>query len=299
MAVYETGVATKRRTEYESADGKIAASVTLETYVLKVLPQDILAVLRQTAKQELVQQIDANNPPSQILVDGRSVAARGIDEATKRVQIRFADTKMLVDATRQVWAALVRVTRVQSPPQNSVVARKHFYLYLNGKPVGLMPGALSTLNQNTLNTKSVLRVVGPLVPYGRKLYWNPIGRASVMNIAQTVSASGRTISHYGSPMSPRFVPYRQRTIKRVANAMPGDKAQNLKRLLAGNPGYVEGAGQIVKRVMRRDKRYAGLYFSDAWVEYPPAGSWGKNSKDARVPSVSIQVAQKGAVRLKL
>lgn len=297
MAIYEAD-ATTRRTQYES-NGKITDSVTLETYVLKVLPQDILSVLRQTAKQEIVAQVDLGNPPSQILVDGRAVGSRGIDEATKRIQIRFADARMLVDATRQVWAALVRVTRIESPPKNGVVARKHFYLYLNGKPVGLMPGAFSTLNQSQLNDRSVLRVVGPLVPYGRKLYWNPIGRAAVMNIAQTVSASGRVTSHYGSPMSPRFVPYRQRTIKRVANAMPGDKAQNLKRLLAGNPGTTEGAGQIVKRVMRRDKRYAGLYFSDAWVDYPPAGSWGKNSKDARVPSVSIQVARKGSVRLKL
>ncbi len=298
MAQYEAKVSLRRTSSYESG-GTIPDSVSLETYVLKVLPQDILHVLRQTAKQELAEQVSINNPPSQILVDGKAVADRGIDGAMKRVQIRFADTRMLLSAVRDVWAALVRVTRVQSPPQNSVVARRHFHLYVNGKPAGLLPGALSTINTANINMDTVLRVVGPLVPYGRKLYWNPIGRSAVMNIKQTVSASGRAVFHYGSPLSPRFVPYRLRTIKRVANAQPGDKAQNLRRLLAGNPGYVEGANQIVKRVMRRDKRYAGLHFSDGWVQYPPAGSWGRNSRDAKVPSVSVQVAKKGSVRLKL
>lgn len=298
MAQYTGPIVLKRNSQYDNG-GTIPDSVRLETYLLKVLPEDVTYVLRQVAKQELAEQVSIGNPPSQILVDGRSVADRNIDEARKHVRIRFADTVALMAAVRDIYNALVRVTRIQSPPKNSVVARQHFFLYLNGRPVGKLPAALSSVKDSQLDQKSVLRVVGPLVPYGRKLYWNPIGRAMQMNIVQSTSGSGRNVFHYGSPLSPRFKPYRMRTIRRVANSQGGDVAANLKKLLGSMPGYVEGTGQIVKRIMRRDKRYQGLHFSDGWIEYPPAGYWGKNSKDAKVPSVSVQVARKGMVRLKV
>jgi hypothetical protein len=148
-----------------------------------------------------------------------------------------------------------------------------------------------------LNYKAVLRVVGPLVKYGRKMYWNPIGRSKVMAIRQTTSLAGRSIFHYDSATSPRFKPYRMRTMRKLANAQGGNPAENLKRLMSGNPGRVEGAGQIVRRVMNRDRRFKMLHFSDGWVTYPPAGTWGKNSKDSRVPSVSVQMARKGGVKI--
>jgi hypothetical protein len=192
---------------------------------------------------------------------------------------------------------LLRVTRIQSPPKNNIIARQNFWLYLNGVPLGKLPGALAGLTASRLDYKSVLRVVGPLVPYGRKSYWNPVGRSMLMNVRQSTSISGRNIFHYNSPLDPQFKPYRMRTIRKVANAQGGNPAENLKRLLSGNPGFVEGVGQIVKRIMRRDRRYKALHVSDGWVTYPPAGSWGKRSKDARVPSVSVQMARKGGVRI--
>jgi len=293
---YESSEAKSKEFLYGGGTTEIIGT-RLDAYVLKVLPQDLLAVLRGVAQQELDGQITAGNMPSQILVDGRSVGRRQIYQATRSVSLRFADTRMLMDATREAFNTLLRVTRIQSPPKNSIVARQNFWLYFNGSPVGLMPMAISKIRPEDLNADSVLRVVGPLVNYGRKLYWRPIGRSQVMNFRSTTSLSGREIFRYSSPLSPRFKPYRMRTIRRLANGLPGNPADNLRNFLANRPGTVEGTGQIVKRVLRKDRRFAAIHFSDGWITYPPAKQWGKNSKDARVPSISVQMARKGRVSI--
>lgn len=293
MAVIESKPATSRRTYLPGTE---VVTSRLDTYILKALPEDLLTVLRGVALDELDGQVTTGNLPSQILVDGRSVSKRGIMEATRSISMRFADAQNVIDAVKEVYALLVRVTRIETPPSNNIVARQHFWLYKDGAAVGRLPGALSKLNAQNVDAKTVLRVVGPLVNYGRKLYWNPIGRAKIMNFRQTTSLAGRQIFQYDSQTSPRFKPYRMRTLRKLANGAGGNPAENLKRLLDGKPGTVEGAGQIVKRIMKRDRRFAALHFSDGWISYPPAGSWGKRSRNDRVPSVSVQAARKGGLR---
>lgn len=294
MAVNEAPVKSKESL-YSLATGTEVIGTRLDTYIMKALPRDLLAVLRSVAQDELDGQVTAGNLPSQILVDGRSVGRRQIDQATRSVSMRFADTRMLLDAAREAYATLQRVTRIQSPPKNGVVARQNFHLYKDGSPIGIMPSAIYKLKEAELTGTTVLRIVGPLVNYGRKLYWRPIGRSQVMQLRQTTSLGGRDLFRYDSLLSPRFKPYRLRTIKKAANSMPGDKAANLRRLLANRPGTVEGAGQIVKRVLRRDRRFSAIHFSDGWIKFPPAKQWGKSSRDDRVPSISIQLAKKGAI----
>ena len=274
-------------------------TTALDQYVLNVLPKDVLTVLRGVALQELNEQIGLGNDPSQVLVDGRPVSARHIIQAMKSVSMRFADVSLMLSAVREVYDLLVRVTRIQTPPKNNIVARQHFHLWLNGKPLGVMPGALAKLSPGVLDTKSVLRVVGPLVPYGRKLYWRPIGRSSgQMNFTQTTGASGKSRFTYANKYQPRFKPYSERALQRMARqAGGGASASALARLIKNRPGSVEGTGQIVKRIMRRNKLYASMFISDGWVDYPPARSWGKSSKDARVPSVSVSFAHRGKVRV--
>jgi len=295
VAVLESTVAKSRSTTYTSGRQEITSR--LDTYVLKVLPQDLLTVLRGVAMDELDKQVTGGNLPTQILVDGRSVVKRAILEAQRSVSIRFSDAGMVLQAIRDVYRLLIRVTRVQVPPKNNIVARQNFWLYKNGVSVGKLPGAIGKLDAKNIDNKTVLRVVGPLVNYGRKAYWNPIGRAKVMNLRQTTSPSGREIFHYDSQTSPRFNPYRMRTIRKLANSQSGNPAENLKNMLANRPGRVEGAGQIVRRIMRRDRRYISLHISDGWISFPPAGSWGKHSRNDRVPSVSVQMARKGGVKI--
>jgi hypothetical protein len=295
MASYESTVTGT--TTVTLGAGKKAITERLDEYILKVLPQDLLTTLRGVAMQELDAQITSGNLPSQILVDNRSVARRGIVDATRSVSMRFADVSTLMTGIRAAYDTLLRITRVQSPPKNAVIARKHFWLYLNGAAVGLMPGALNRLEASRLDTKSVLRIVGPLVPYGRKLFWTPIGRSKSMSIVASISPAGRETMHYETKYSPRFKPLRMRTLRRAANAAGGDPAANLSTMLRGRPGTVENAGQIAKRILRKDRRLAALYISDGWVTYPPAGSWGANSKNARVPSISVQMARRGGVQV--
>lgn len=292
MALLEATVSKSRRV---FAPGTETVTSRLDTYILKALPEDLLTVLRGVAMQELDGQITSGNLPSSILVDGRAVAKRQIMEARRSISMRFADIEGLMDAVNEAYQLLLRVTRIQSPPKNNIVARQHFWLYKNGVPIGRLPGALSRLNAATLDQNSVLRIVGPLVNYGRKMYWNPIGRAKVMNLRQTTSLAGRDVFHYDSNLSPRFKPYRMRTMRKLANGMGGNPAENLKRMLDRRPGRVEGAGQIVRRVLSRDRRFVGLHISDGWISYPPAGTWGKHSRDDRVPTISIQMARKGRV----
>ena len=297
MAVLESEVVSFRT--LTSGSGTEVISSRLDTYILKALPQDLLTVLRGVSMQELDGQVTGGNLPSQILVDGRSVARRAINDAVRSVSMRFADTATLIAAVREAYSILIRVTRVQSPAKNSIVARQNFWLYKNGVPLGRLPGALSKLTPESIDYKSVLRVVGPLVNYGRKIYWNPIGRAKIMNFRQTTSISGRDIFSYDSQTSPRFKPYRMRTLRKLANAAGGNPADNLKRMLDKRPGAVEGGGQIAKRILKRDRRFVALHISDGWISYPPAGSWGKNSRNDRVPSISIQMARKGGIRVML
>ncbi len=299
MALIDQAIFDKSRTTTYETRGATIIDSRLDTYVLKVLPQEVLTMLRGVAGQELDGQITAGNLPSQILVDGRSVARRGINEATRSVSMRFADTRTLLEAVRAAYRTMLAITRIQQPPKNTIVARKNFWLYLDGKPVGLLPGALASLTPDKLTYKSVIRIVGPLVPYGRKLYWNPIGRSQTMQFKVTTSLAGRDVFHYGGPLEPRFKPARPRTLRRLANALPGDKAENLKRLLATHPGVVEGANMIAKRVLSRDRRFKALHFSDGWISYPPAKSWGKKSRDDRVPTLSIQMSRKGGIRIVL
>lgn len=295
--VYQSAVAkVKPGDSIQLSGGKIEGSVS--TYVLRTLPQDILTVLRGVALQELNAQIGIGNPPTQVLVDGRPVGRREIVEAKRSVSMRFTDASMLIAAAREAWTLLRKVTRIQSPPKNDIIARSNFYLWVNGKSRGLMPFALNTLKTQDMNEKTVLRIVGPLVPYGRKLFWNPIGRSG-RSIEATLktSASGRTRLNYASELSPRFKPYRKSMLRKMANQFSGDKAQRLRELTAKNPGYAEGTHAIVKRVMRKNRLFSGLYISDAWVRYPPAKQWGKRSRDDRVPSVSVQLSRRGAVRV--
>lgn len=297
MAFLEDVPVSRSRTSTYESGGKEVITSRLDTYILKTLPEDILRTLRTVAGQELDAQITSGNLPSQILVDGRSVARRGINSAIRSVSMRFADTQTLVDAVRVAYRVMLSVTRIQQPPKNSVVARKNFWLYLNGRPLGLLPGALASLDQDQLNYKSILRIVGPLVPYGRKSFWNPIGRSKIMEFKVTTSLAGRETTQYDGPLSPRFKPARRRTLQRLANAAPGDKAANLRRLLATHPGTVEGANQIARRVLGRDRRFKAIHFSDGWISYPPAGSWGKSSRDDRVPTLSVQLSRKGGIQI--
>jgi hypothetical protein len=279
--------------------GQIIGS--MERYVLSVLPKDISATIRAIALTELKEQVSINNPPSNILVDGMPMQRHGIDRAQRRVRIRFQDTANLIKAVDEIYKLLQQVVRIQQPAKNSIVARKNFYLWLNGVNLGLMPQALAKISYpGVLTQDSVVRVVGPLVPYARKLFWNPVGASAKMEFYRTKSKrSGvRFLPKRGaSAFAPRFRPYAPRTLRRKANATDSPAA-SLASMLSGAtpPGRIENVGQIVKRIISRNPQFRGLHFTDGWVEYPPAAGWSK-LRDPRVPAFGVMFSKKGALNM--
>jgi len=294
----------KNDRQYTGPGGTISGSI--EKYILTVLPKDILAAIRGVSYMELDAQLAIGNKPSQILVDNMSVTKRGIERAQRKVVMRFQDTKVLLEAVREIYELLQRVTRLQSPPQNNIVARQNFYLYLNGVNLGKMPEALGRIAYTGILTQeSVVRVVGPLVPYGRKSFWRPVGSSNKMQYYRAVSKRGAGVRFLpprdkttgkADPFYPRFKPYKLSTLKKKARGM-ADPAGALRSLLSGStpPGRVENVGQIVKRLLQRVPKFKGLHFTDGWLEYAPAIGWSKLA-DPRVPAMGVMFARKGLTR---
>jgi hypothetical protein len=276
--------------------GVITGSV--ETYILKVLPQDITATIRAVAITELNEQVALDNQPSQIIVDNLPTEKRGIDRAMRRVIMRFQDNEMLLTAIKEIYRLLQQITRLQNPPKNAIVARQNFHLWVNNTDMGVMPSALERVKVADLPANPVLRVVGPLVPYGRKLFWNPIGTSSHMQFYRVKSKKSgvRFLAKRGSSATaPRFKPYRPRTLRKLANKSQR-AAMTLQAMMSGAipPGRTENAGQIVKRIIKRNPSFRGLHFTDGWIEYAPAIGWSKLG-DPRVPAFGVMMSKKGRV----
>lgn len=270
---------------------------TLEKYVLTALPGDLLQVMRAVALNEIDEQQAIGNKPSQIIVDNVGIGRRAIDQAKRNIKIRFMDVDQLIKAATETYRALITVTRLQSPAKDSIVARRNFHLFIDGKDRGLLPSAISVLSAQTVNQDSIVRIVGPLVPYGRKSFWNPVGTKPKMKFrVRTSTKTTRYLSEKAgdSMFGPKFKPYSSSTTKKLMRGT-GSNAAALRALVGRGavPGRVENVGQIVRRIMRGRSGYRGLYFSDGWVDYGPARAWSK-LHDARVPSISIQFAKRGA-----
>ena len=281
------------------AAGKIH---NVERYVLQVLPLDLISTIRAVAIKELWDQEKLHdNPASQVIVDNMPSSRRGIERAMRRVVMRFADIRLIRPAIHELYMLLQRVTRLQSPAKNSIVARQHFHLFVGMRDYGLMPMALSKLTERVFTQDgpdTVVRVVGPLVPYGRKLFWNPVGASNKMQVRRY--KSNRAIGGYrflnprgSSILAPQFKPYAPRTLRRKANAT-ANPAGTLAAMMGGAipPGRAENTGQIIKRVMKRSAAFKGLHFTDGWIEYMPAMGWSK-LRDPRVPAYGGMMSKKG------
>lgn len=282
--------------------GNITGS--LQHYVLQVSAKDILTVMRGVALAELEEQHSINNKVSQILVDGRAVQRRSINDAKRNIKLRFGNPRLVMEAVNHAYRLLQTVTRLQSPPQNSVVARRNFYLYLDGRNIGLMPSAVIKLaSPDAIKQDSVVRIVGPLVPYGRRLFWNPVGASQKMQFKTFKSAKslgGRRFAKIdGTPKThPNFRPFSKSYLKKLTGRRgAANHPQLIAALNSGKAvGRIENAGQIVKRMLKMNSRFRSLHISDGWIEYAPAIGWSKK-RDPRVPSISVQMAKRGAVNI--
>lgn len=139
----------------------------LEKIVLETAVEDLQSMLRQIAATAIIEQRDAGNPPTSLLVDNRS--GKDIAIAERRVQAFFANTDELARAVSDAWNTVMSLTRVASGR-----AIASYQLWHNQSNIGNI-SSLSSAIKSFDPAKDYFRIVGPVLVYGRKVYWNPKG----------------------------------------------------------------------------------------------------------------------------
>ena len=190
----------------------------LEKFIGIVMPKDVQATLQYVYLDELEKQRALGNRPSQALIDGRK--GGDLMLVKRRAQAFFANTERLIAAFTEAWAVLVSLTRIKTGR-----ARASYALYHNGRPMGGESDIARVVRASAPG--DTIQIVGPGVVYGRKLYWNPLGK-------------------------PR------RVRKKVAQSKHGSVITQI---------YSISAVPIHKRVQRLiQRKYPELYVSDQWVD---------------------------------
>lgn len=148
------------------ATGTVTVTDDLEKIVFSVGQDDLQSFLRAIASQAINEQIQLGNPITNLIVDGSGVKA--VAQAQKVILAYFTDTDTLRQAIYDGWRIAQSLTRVLSGR-----AQLSYQLWYNNTPIGSSPGACEIYLDRMVPSKDFFRIVGPLVVYGRKLYWNP------------------------------------------------------------------------------------------------------------------------------
>lgn len=152
-----------------SVDSVVTTTEDLDKICIAVGVDDLRRMLRLVAANAINEQIQLNNRPTNIIVDNSG--RKPIDTAQSRIQAFFIDKAQIKAAVFEAWASVQRLTRVASGR-----ALHSYQLWFNDTPIGASPAAVEIYLDRMDPQKDGFRIVGPLVPYGRKVYWNPTGR---------------------------------------------------------------------------------------------------------------------------
>lgn len=142
---------------------------SLEKIVFEVATADIPFVIQRLSASLIKEQIDLGNPPTNILVDNSG--KRPIDTAKKRVQAFFTDKDAIRLAVYDAWERVIALTR-----QRTGRAVGTYELWFNDRRIGHSPTLVDAYLDRMIPGKDFFRIVGPVIVYGRKLYWNPKGK---------------------------------------------------------------------------------------------------------------------------
>lgn len=145
----------------------VPAGITLEKYALTVLPDEIEFYLQANIADQYREQRTLGRVPSSLLIDGRPAryGLASIAEAKRRGQLFYGDTQAIVAAARFALDQMIRLTPIATGR-----GRASFRIFVNDQDIG-GPEALTDRLADQLLPDDVLRVVGPTVPYGRRLAW--------------------------------------------------------------------------------------------------------------------------------
>jgi hypothetical protein len=140
----------------------------LDKIIVEVALEDVAETLRLVAAEAIGEQIALGNPPTSILVDNHS--SKDIRTASKRIQAFFADVSMVYQAVQDAWAMTIDLTRSRTG-----TARASYELWFKEQKIGNSPDAARGYLERFNPATDYFRIVGPVLVYGRKVYWNPVG----------------------------------------------------------------------------------------------------------------------------
>lgn len=140
----------------------------LDKIIYEVVEEDLQTVLRLVAAEAIDEQRLLGNPPTSLVVDNSGY--KSITTAEKRVQAFFGNVEDLRLAVREAWQLIQDRTRVASG-----AARSSYQVWFKEQRIGSSPGAIEPYLQNFNPATDYFRIVGPVLVYGRKVYWNPLG----------------------------------------------------------------------------------------------------------------------------
>jgi hypothetical protein len=222
---------------------KVKETKNVATFLGEVLPEDLAAVIKYTAEVIIEEERSRGRNVSFQLVDGRRAP---LEQTQFRVQLFYGDQTQLIQALDETWELLVKLTRIKSGR-----ARASYALYKNGTPVGGRDSIAQAVKAS--KTSDTFSVVGPGVPYGRKLFWRPFGK--------------------------------QRQIKKKQGAYRVSKTEVVK--VYGT--YTEPMHKAVLRALNRRQRYPALWMTDQWVDLKHGGG----PAGQRWPAITIGMKGQG------
>jgi len=157
----------------------ITVTKDLDKIFYDVAIEDLEKTLRYVAAEEILNQVRIDNKPTSLLVDN---SGRDINIAKKRVRAFFADTAQLYEALTVCYAYIRSLV-----PRRSGRAAFSYEVWLNDRRVGRDPFEIRALIENMDPSKDFVRIVGPVVAYGRKVNYNPGGtrRFTKRTVART------------------------------------------------------------------------------------------------------------------
>lgn len=141
---------------------------SLDKMIIEVAAQDLLTTLRYVAAEAIGEQILIGNKPTSLVVDGRG--GKPIDQAERRVQAFFADTAIVYQAVLEAWQKTIELTKSRTGKGVST-----YQLWFREQFVGTSPEAARKYIEKFNPATDYFRIVGPVIAYGRKLYWSPKG----------------------------------------------------------------------------------------------------------------------------
>lgn len=248
---------------------------------------DISDAIAQITECEIKQQEAIGNNPTHITINGgkgpqriRSVVSVGGKTKPSalvfKTQTIFGDPKEMVDAARDAYILLRSLTRMSSLTRMKTGAAVQNYMFYvgrvgkdgPGKRIGKGFSGFSALKGVDLDDRSTVSIIGPLTPYGRKLYWNPKG--------------GKT------------------KVKRF----PGTRAASRKLGVRITGGFIgtHTMHNDVKQRMQRKAAWKAFSIGDPFFVIPPSDIWGFSrdintmERPLRMPSITIQMKKRGRLR---